>query len=129
MAFHLKHLLHLHHPYAAVYAVVKKIPRGKVATYGQIALLAGMPRAARQVGLALRITPGSIKIPWHRVINAQGQISMRQHDWQSGGDDYQRALLENEGIEFNAAGKINLKKFRWLPPSSPSSPSLEMPRS
>ena len=124
MAFHLKHLLHLHHPYAAVYAVVKKIPRGKVATYGQIALLAGMPRAARQVGLALRITPGSIKIPWHRVINAQGQISMRQHDWQSGGDDYQRALLENEGIEFNAAGKINLKKFRWLPPSSPS---LEMP--
>ena len=126
MAFHLKHLLHLHHPYAAVYAVVKKIPRGKVATYGQIALLAGMPRAARQVGLALRIAPGSIKIPWHRVINAQGQISMRQHDWQSGGDDYQRALLENEGIEFNAAGKINLKKFRWLPPSSPS---LEMPRS
>ena len=124
MAFHLKHLLHLHHPYAAVYAVVKKIPRGKVATYGQIALLAGLPRAARQVGLALRITPGSIKIPWHRVINAQGQISMRQHDWQSGGDDYQRALLENEGIEFNAAGKINLKKFRWLPPSSPS---LEMP--
>lgn len=123
------HLQHLHHPYAAVYAVVKKIPRGKVATYGQIALLAGMPRAARQVGLALRIAPGSIKIPWHRVINAQGQISMRLHDWQSGGDDYQRVLLENEGIEFSAAGKINLKKFRWLPPSPPPPPSLEMPRS
>lgn len=102
------------HPHASVYAVVKKIPRGRVATYGQVALLAGMPRAARQVGLALRITPDNIKIPWHRVVNAQGQISMRRHDWQSGSDDYQRAMLENEGIEFSAAGKINLKKFRWL---------------
>jgi len=51
------------HPHASVYAVVKKIPRGRVATYGQVALLAGMPRAARQVGLALRITPDNIKIP------------------------------------------------------------------
>ena len=101
--------------YACVYSVIKKIPRGKVATYGQIALLAGMPRAARQVGYALRATPASIKIPWHRVINAQGRISMRLHDWQSGSDDYQRVLLEAEGVEFSAEGKINLKKFRWLP--------------
>ncbi len=101
--------------FACVYAAVKKIPRGKVATYGQIALLAGMPRAARQMGYALRATPANIKIPWHRVINAQGRVSMRLHEWQSGGDDFQRVLLESEGVEFSAEGKINLKKFRWQP--------------
>ena len=101
--------------FACVYAAVKKIPRGKVATYGQIALLAGMPRAARQVGYALRATPANIKIPWHRVINAQGRVSMRLHDWQSGSDDYQRVLLEAEGVEFSVESKINLKKFQWRP--------------
>ena len=105
--------------YASIYAVVQKIPRGKVATYGQIALLAGMPRAARQAGLALRVTPDNIKIPWHRVVNAQGRVSRRLADWESGSDDYQRVLLENEGVEFSAVGraggKIDLKKFRWMP--------------
>ena len=103
------------HQYAAIYAIVKKIPFGKVATYGQIALLAGMPRAARQAGLAMRITPDNIKLPGHRVITAQGRISMRLHDWQSGSDDFQRVLLEAEDIEFSADGKINLTKFRWHP--------------
>ena len=86
-----------------------------MATYGQIALLAGMPRAARQAGLALRVTPDNIKIPWHRVVNAQGLISRRLANWESGSDDYQRILLENEGVEFSAEGKIDLKKFRWMP--------------
>ena len=103
------------HKYAAVYAVVNKIPRGKVATYGQIAMLAGLPRAARQVGFALRITPDDVKIPWQRVINAQGRVSLRLHDWQTGGDDYQRILLAAEGVKFSAAGTIDLKKFRWQP--------------
>jgi methylated-DNA-protein-cysteine methyltransferase related protein len=101
--------------YAAVYKVVKKIPRGRVATYGQIAALAGMPRAARQVGYALRATPDNVKIPWHRVVNAQGRVSMRLKDWQSGGDDLQKILLEAEGVEFDEAGKMNLKRYRWEP--------------
>jgi methylated-DNA-protein-cysteine methyltransferase related protein len=101
--------------YLAIYKVVKKIPRGRVATYGQIAALAGMPRAARQVGYALRATPDNVKIPWHRVVNAQGRVSMRLKDWQSGGDDLQKILLEAEGVEFDETGKINLKRYRWEP--------------
>lgn len=101
--------------YAAVYKAVKKIPRGRVATYGQIAALAGMPRAARQVGYALRATPDNVKIPWHRVVNAQGRVSMRLKDWQSGGDDLQKILLEAEGVEFDETGKMNLKRYRWEP--------------
>jgi methylated-DNA-protein-cysteine methyltransferase related protein len=100
---------------ATIYEVVKKIPRGRVATYGQIAALAGMPRAARQVGYALRATPDNIKIPWHRVVNAQGRVSMRLKDWQSGGDDLQKILLEAEGVEFDETGKMNLKRYRWEP--------------
>jgi methylated-DNA-protein-cysteine methyltransferase related protein len=101
--------------YLAIYKTVKKIPRGRVATYGQIAALAGMPRAARQVGYALRATPDNVKIPWHRVVNAQGRVSMRLKDWQSGGDDLQKILLEAEGVEFDETGKMNLKRYRWEP--------------
>ena len=101
--------------YARIYAVVKKIPRGKVATYGQIAALAGMPRHARQAGYALAATPESLKIPWHRVINAQGRISLRLRHWDSGSDDLQRILLESEGVVFDATGRVNLEEFRWNP--------------
>ena len=101
--------------YLAIYKVVKKIPHGRVAMYGQIAALAGMPRAARQVGYALRATPDNIKIPWHRVVNAQGRVSMRLRGWQSGGDDLQKILLEAEGVEFDETGKMNLKRYRWEP--------------
>jgi methylated-DNA-protein-cysteine methyltransferase related protein len=100
---------------AAIYKIVKKIPRGHVASYGQIAALAGMPRAARQVGYALRATPDNVKIPWHRVVNAQGRVSMRLKDWQSGGDDLQKILLEAEGVEFDDTGKLDLKRYRWEP--------------
>lgn len=102
--------------YRRVYAVVKKIPRGKVATYGQIAALAGMPRHARQAGYALSATPENVKIPWHRVINAQGRISLRLRHWDSGSDDLQRILLEAEGVIFNSGGRVDLKKFLWQPP-------------
>lgn len=101
--------------YLAIYKLVKKIQRGRVATYGQIAALAGMPRAARQVGYALRATPDNVKIPWHRVVNAQGRVSMRLKDWQSGGDDLQKILLEAEGVEFDDTGKLDLKRYRWEP--------------
>ncbi len=98
-----------------VYAMVKKIPRGRVATYGQIAALIGWPRHARHVGYALSAMPQSVKIPWHRVINAQGKISLRVRHWDSGSDDLQRILLEAEGIEFGAEGKVSLRRFRWDP--------------
>ncbi len=100
--------------HTAIYALVKKIPRGKVATYGQIARLLGWPRHARQIGYALAATPENIKTPWHRVVNAQGRISLRLTHWQSGSDDLQRILLEAEGVVFDVGGKINLKRFGWM---------------
>jgi methylated-DNA-protein-cysteine methyltransferase-like protein len=98
-----------------VYRLVAQIPKGKVVTYGQVAALLGAPRAARAVGTALRYLPQSLAqtVPWQRVINASGGVSFR-------GDvirvEEQRWLLENEGIEFNSQGKINLKKYRWSGP-------------
>jgi methylated-DNA-protein-cysteine methyltransferase-like protein len=101
--------------YGRVWAAVKRIPRGKVATYGQIAALIGMPRHARQAGYALAATPENMKIPWHRVLNAQGRISLRLKHWDSGSDDLQRILLEAEGIIFDEDKRVDLKRFRWLP--------------
>ena len=98
--------------YARIYAVVKKIPRGRVATYGQIAALAGMPRHARQVGYALHTLADDSGVPWQRVINAQGEISPRT--W-SENHLLQRILLEDEGVEFNAQGRVSLSRFGWKP--------------
>ncbi len=99
--------------YERIYATVRQVPYGKVATYGQIAELAGMPRKARLVGYALfRVAPQA-DVPWHRVINARGEIS--ESPFRQGNDYFQRSLLEAEGIEFNAAGKVNLQRDRWLP--------------
>lgn len=96
--------------YTSFYAIIRKIPRGKVATYGQIAALAGYPRHARHVGFALSALPAGSKVPWHRVVNSQGQISRRGLD---GNDEWQRVLLEEEGVEFGAQGRIALKRYRW----------------
>ncbi len=97
--------------YEAIYAAVRQIPAGKVATYGQIAAIAGLPNQARLVGYALFRVDLASDIPWHRVINAKGEIS--QSAFRSGGDDLQRVLLEAEGIEFDAKGKIGLNRDRW----------------
>lgn len=96
--------------YLRIYDVVRRIPRGRVATYGQVAELAGLEGHARQVGYALHALPSSIDIPWHRVINARGEVSPR-----SGGDSHelQRLLLESEGVHFDARGRTDLKKHRW----------------
>ncbi len=96
--------------YARIYAVVKRIPRGRVATYGQVATLAGLDGHARQVGYALHALPDHIDVPWHRVINARGEISPR-----SAGDSHelQRMLLEAEGVGFSVDGRFSLKKYRW----------------
>jgi methylated-DNA-protein-cysteine methyltransferase-like protein len=96
--------------YPAIWSVVRRIPRGRVATYGQIAELAGLEGHARQVGYALYNLPERSDIPWHRVINARGEISAR-----SGGDSHelQRLLLEAEGVEFDLRGRVDLKRYRW----------------
>ncbi len=99
--------------YDRIYETVKRIPYGKIATYGQIATLAGLPRRARLVGYALfRVSPDS-DVPWHRVINAKGEIS--ESPFRDGNDYLQRALLEAEGIAFNPTGKINLSLHQWQP--------------
>ena len=94
------------------YALIRRIPRGRIATYGQIARLAGLPRHPRQVGYALAALTGD-DVPWHRVVNAQGEISQRSEPHFA---EIQRARLKKEGIRFNAHGRISLARFLWKPP-------------
>lgn len=94
-----------------IYALVREIPHGRVATYGQIAHLAGFPRHARQVGYAMAALTGEAAVPWHRVVNAQGEISPRA----GGAETDQRARLEAEGVAFDAAGRIDLRRWQWRP--------------
>jgi len=99
----------------AVYALVRRVPRGRVVTYGQVAAILGHPRAARAVGTALANLPAPLErlVPWQRVINAAGGISAR-------GDvhrpDLQRELLETEGVAMRG-GRIDLGRYRWSGPS------------
>jgi len=96
--------------YHEVYKVVSLIPEGKVATYGQIARLVGRPRHARQVGYALAALPEEHDVPWHRVVNSKGEISVRSSsDYES----YQRILLEEEGVEFGLKRRIKLHIYQW----------------
>ena len=96
--------------YGRIYAVVARIPRGRVASYGQVAVLAGLPGRARQVGAALASLPDGSRVPWHRVVNAAGKVSLRGFP---GPDGFQRHLLEEEGVPFSAAGRIDLEKHGW----------------
>lgn len=90
-----------------------QVPYGQVATYGQVAIILGCPSAARAVGYAMHMTPHGHGLPWHRVINAQGRISIK-------GDVYaaeiQRVLLESEGVIFEDGDRVDLKKYRWPGP-------------
>jgi methylated-DNA-protein-cysteine methyltransferase-like protein len=96
--------------YALFWSWIRKIPRGRVATYGQIAELAGLDGHARQVGYALHNLPARSSVPWHRVVNSRGEISPR-----SVGDSHelQRMLLEAEGVELDLRDRIDLKRFQW----------------
>ena len=94
--------------YDSIWKSVQKIPYGRVATYGQIAREAGMESHARLVGYALHAIPRGLEIPWHRVINSSGRISLPGLSARR-----QKALLEKEGIQFSPAGKENLKVFQW----------------
>jgi methylated-DNA-protein-cysteine methyltransferase related protein len=96
-----------------VYRIVKQIPRGRVASYGQVAGLLGHPRAARTVGWALASLGAAqaAEVPWQRVINSAGRISISRADLSA---DLQRKLLEEEGIEFDARGDVDMRRFQWI---------------
>ena len=96
--------------YESIYAVVRRIPRGRVATYGQVATLAGLDGHARQVGYALHHLPASSGVPWHRVVNAKGEIRPRSA---SDSHELQRELLMAEGVAFDEKGRVDLRGFRW----------------
>ncbi|MEH6518555.1 MAG: MGMT family protein [Halioglobus sp.] len=93
-----------------IWQVIALIPSGRVSSYGEIARQAGMPGAARRVGYALRHLPAGTKIPWHRVINAQGRISIPDN---SASRYTQRDRLEAEGVVFKANKSVDLKRFGW----------------
>jgi len=95
--------------YERIYKVVRRVPRGRVATYGQIAELA-KASGPRQVGYALHSLPEGHDLPWHRIINARGEISL---DSGIGGGGLQRALLEAEKIVFDKKGRVDLKRYQW----------------
>ena len=97
-------------PHQRIYAVVARIPRGRVASYGQVAVLAGLPGRARQVGFALASLPDGSRVPWHRVVNAAGAVSPRGFP---GADGFQRHLLEEEGVRFSTGGRIDLDRYGW----------------
>lgn len=95
-----------------IYEVVCSIPEGKVATYGQVAMLAGNPRWSRVVGYALHKNPAFGVIPCHRVVNRDGKTA---ESFAFGGGDIQRQMLENEGVVFDADGRVDLDKYLWKP--------------
>ena len=101
--------------YQAIYSVIRAIPEGRVATYGQVATLAGMAGRARQVGQALRRCDPDSAVPWQRVVNSQGRISERRHSGGEASEPLQRAMLEAEGVEFMRGGRIDLERYRWDP--------------
>lgn len=94
---------------ARIYAAVQDIPRGRVSTYGRIARLAGAA-TPRLVGFAMAALPAGSRVPWHRVINSRGEISARRD---GGPDPEQRRRLEAEGVYFDAAGRVDLRRYGW----------------
>jgi methylated-DNA-protein-cysteine methyltransferase-like protein len=97
--------------YQRIYAVVRRIPRGRVTTYGAVARIAGLRGQARLVGYALSALPDGSALPWHRVINAQGRSSLERVGSSSGLT--QRMRLEREGVRVDAAGRVSLATFGW----------------
>jgi methylated-DNA-protein-cysteine methyltransferase related protein len=96
--------------YTRIYTVVSRIPRGRVATYGQVAALAGLPRQARLVGYAMHALPAASDVPWHRVVNAQGRISARGDALDH--EDLQEQLLRREGVRL-VDGAVPLARYQW----------------
>jgi methylated-DNA-protein-cysteine methyltransferase-like protein len=99
--------------YARIYSVVRRIPRGRVATYGQIAALAGLPHAPRVAGYALHALPEGSPVPWHRVVAAGGRLSLARLDHAAA--ITQRLRLEREGVRFDPRGRVVLERSGWRP--------------
>jgi methylated-DNA-protein-cysteine methyltransferase-like protein len=95
----------------AVLKCLSRVPRGRVVTYGQVATMAGNPRAARQVVRVLHASSDSEKLPWHRVVNRDGKISLPR----GSGYELQRAMLRDEGVAFDSDDRIDLSTFLWKP--------------
>jgi methylated-DNA-protein-cysteine methyltransferase-like protein len=102
--------------FAAVYALVRRIPPGKVATYGQIARWLGAPRSARAVGWAMHGTPHGARVPWQRVVQRGGSLSPTVSPQEPG---RQRRLLEREGVTFLLDGRIDMARHQWRPGMAP----------
>ena len=98
--------------YFLFYEVIQRIPKGTVATYGQVANIAGYSGYARQVGYALHSIPKGMDLPWHRVINSKGKISIKKDGLY---DNIQRILLEDEGIVFSNRNCVSLSTYQWDP--------------
>jgi len=103
--------------YERIYSVVRRIPRGRVATYAQVAVVAGFPGQPRVVGYALNALRDDDTAPWHRVLNVKGEISPRAESWFT---QVQRSLLEREGITFQPDGRVSLTRFQWRPKPMPA---------
>ncbi len=98
-----------------IYVLVRSVPPGRVTTYGDVAAVAGSPRAARQVGYAMAALPEGTDVPWHRVINSKGSISFRG-DVERPTEQLRR--LEDEGVLFDAGGRCELETLRWWYPDA-----------
>jgi methylated-DNA-protein-cysteine methyltransferase-like protein len=100
--------------YERIYRIVRMVPRGRVASYGQIARAAGRC-SPRNVGYAMAAVPADTDVPWHRIVNSRGMISVRSH----GGEcTAQRQLLEGEGVEFDRSGRIDMGVYGWEGPGA-----------
>jgi methylated-DNA-protein-cysteine methyltransferase-like protein len=99
--------------YARIYAVVRRIPRGKVATYGQVATIAGLPGRPRMAGYALYASGPHHALPWHRVLGAGGRLTLARLDPDTALT--QRIRLESEGVRFDARGRVDLGRHGWRP--------------
>lgn len=106
---------HLRRLFKAIHTVVRKIPRGRVATYGQVAELAGLPGGARVAGAAMKTSTPADRLPWQRVIGKAGPRRGRIAIHDPVGAAIQRALLAEEGVEVGATGLVALDRFGWLP--------------
>ena len=99
--------------HARILAVVQRIPRGRVATYGQVAALAGLARSPRLAGYALHALPAGSPLPWHRVLGAGGRLTLAKLDLAAA--TTQRLRLEREGVRFDARGRVDMETFAWRP--------------